>query len=87
MNIYLAQENQKTMIIDTKHSRYFVDTQNKTITGGIFQDESYSYENISPVMVGGKAKMELSNRRLVVTSTIEKVRSVGDKPSKEEYEM
>lgn len=53
----------------TRNSTYYVDTFNKTVTGGYFRDRVVKYDYIQAV-IGDTAKIKLLDGNLVRTGTV-----------------
>ena len=53
----------------TKNSTYYMNNQDKTITGGFFGERIVTYKN-ARVVVGDRAVIELENNDTIVTGTV-----------------
>ena len=54
----------------TGHSLYVVDTEKKTVTGGGFGSEVKPYEKLISSLKGGPLVIEMSDKRVLSTTTI-----------------
>ena len=54
----------------TKSSVYYLDTQNKRISGGIFKEKWYGYTSAN-IIIGTPAVINLTNGQVIKTSIVE----------------
>lgn len=60
------------MGFQTKNSTYYVDTFNKTITGGYFRDKVVPYIYVQAV-IGDNARIKLVDGNVVKTGTVRNI--------------